>query len=106
MTLPTMFGKILFEIINRRLAGENICDLARLFHEGLAEWTAATIFELSEGSGIKTVALSGGVFQNSLLVKLLSEKLRRGGLKVLRHELIPANDGGICLGQAIYASNA
>ena len=98
--------EILLEIIKRRLAGENICDLARLFHEGLAEWTAATIFELSEGSGIKTVALSGGVFQNSLLVGLLSEKLRRGGLKVLRHELIPANDGGICVGQAIYASNA
>lgn len=98
--------EILFEIIKRRLAGENIYDLARLFHKGLAEWTSETIFELSGGSGIKTVALSGGVFQNSLLVGLLSEKLRRRGLKVLRHELIPANDGGICIGQTIYASNA
>lgn len=95
--------EILFEIINRRLAGENICDLARLFHEGLAEWTAATIFELSKRTKIKTVALSGGVFQNSLLVELLSDKLRHGGLKILRHELIPANDGGICLGQAVKA---
>ena len=97
--------EIVAEILIRRLNGENICDLARLFHERLAEMTAQTIFELSGRTKIKIVALSGGVFQNSLLTTLLTEKLRRTGLKILRHALIPPNDGGICLGQAIYAKN-
>ena len=97
--------EIVAEILIRRLNGENICDLARLFHERLAEMTAQTIFELSGRTKIKIVALSGGVFQNSLLTTLLTEKLRRTGLKILRHALIPPNDGGICIGQAIYAKN-
>ena len=96
--------EIFDEILTRRLNGENIFDLARLFHERLAEMTAQMIFELSERTKIKIVALSGGVFQNSLLTKLIMEKLRRRSLKSLRHELIPCNDGGICIGQAIYAA--
>ena len=95
--------EILMEIVNRRLNGENICDLARLFHERLAEMTAQICKELSVKTKIKTVALSGGVFQNSLLTSLVMEKLQRRGLKVLRHELIPPNDGGICIGQAVKA---
>ena len=97
--------EILLELVNRRLVGENICDLARLFHERLAEMIFWTVLELSERSNIKIAALSGGVFQNSLLSSLVTKKLRRAGLKVLRHQLIPANDGGICIGQAIYAKN-
>ena len=96
--------EIFAEILIRRLNGENICDLARFFHESLAEMTAQTIFELSGRTNIKTVALSGGVFQNSLLTGLVTAKLRRGGLKILRNELIPCNDGGICIGQAIFAA--
>ena len=97
--------EIFDEILIRRLNGENICDLARFFHESLAEMTAQTVFELSGRTNIKKVALSGGVFQNSLLTGLVTEKLRRGGLKILRHELIPCNDGGICIGQAVAALN-
>ena len=99
MTTTEIFNEILI----RRLSGENICDLARLFHEILAEFTAETVLELSERFKIKITALSGGVFQNSLLSSLTADKLRRRGLKVLRHELIPANDGGICIGQAVCA---
>ena len=95
--------KIIYELIKRRLAGENTNDLARLFHELLAEMTAQICEELSIKTKIKTVALSGGVFQNSLLTSLTMEKLRRRGLQVLRHELIPPNDGGICIGQAVHA---
>jgi len=97
--------EILGEMIKRRLAGEKICDSARLFHDLLAEMIFGTVLGISERTKIKTVALSGGVFQNSLLSGLVMEKLRFAGLKVLRHELIPANDGGICIGQAIYAKN-
>ena len=96
-------NEIFSEILNRRLNGENICDLARLFHDLLAEMTAQICGELSFKTKIKTVALSGGVFQNSLLSSLIFSKLRRRGLKILRHELIPPNDGGICIGQSIYA---
>jgi len=97
--------EILGEMIKMRLAGEKICDSAKLFHDLLAEMIFGTVLGISERTKIKTVALSGGVFQNSLLSGLVMEKLRFAGLKVLRHELIPANDGGICIGQAIYAKN-
>ena len=96
-------NEIFSEILNRRLSNENIFDTAKFFHESLAEMTAQIIFELSGRTKIKTVALSGGVFQNSLLTSLTTEKLRRRGLKVLRHEMIPPNDGGICVGQAVHA---
>lgn len=98
-------NEIFTEILTRRLNNENIYDLARLFHDLLAEMTAGIVLELSERTKIKTVALSGGVFQNSLLNSLVFSKLQQRGLKILRHELIPPNDGGICLGQAIYALN-
>ena len=97
--------EIIAEILTKRLNGEKIGDLARLFHDLLAEMTFKMVLEISEREKIKTVALSGGVFQNSFLSSLLMGKFRRAGLKVLRHELIPANDGGICVGQAIYAKN-
>ena len=96
--------EIFAEILTRRLNGENVCDLARFFHDALAEMTAQICEELSLRTKIKTVALSGGVFQNSLLTSLSVDKLKRRGLKVLRHELIPSNDGGICIGQAVHAS--
>jgi len=57
----------------------------------------------AEKTGLKTVALSGGVFQNILLLKLCDESLEKKGYRVLKHSLIPANDGGISLGQAVVA---
>ena len=97
--------KIFDDILTRRLNGENIFDLAKVFHVNLAEMTAQIAEELSLKTKIKTVALSGGVFQNSLLSSLTAANLRRRGLKVLRHSMIPANDGGICIGQAVHAMN-
>ncbi len=51
---------------------------------------------------MQTIALSGGVFQNRLLVRLTKSSLEAKGFKVLIHSLIPPNDGGIALGQAAY----
>lgn len=48
------------------------------------------------------MALSGGVFQNRLLLELVDDGLTEMGFKVLKHSLIPPNDGGIALGQAVY----
>ena len=57
----------------------------------------------SEKTGIKTIALSGGVMQNTLLLGMIEEYLEERELKVIRHHMIPPNDGGIALGQALYA---
>ena len=54
--------------------------------------------------GVSAVALSGGVFQNTLLLRQVERDLREGGFEVLRHRLIPANDGGLSLGQAVCAA--
>ena len=53
--------------------------------------------------GLRTVALSGGVFQNRLLTDLCEEALQGDGFEVLTHALVPANDGGLSLGQAAVA---
>ena len=91
------------ELLQRRLAGGDPEELAYLFHEGLARQIAEACVLGREQTGVSTVALSGGVFQNTLLLRLIAEKLREQGFQVLTHHLIPPNDGGIALGQAVYA---
>ncbi len=103
LILPT--DKLFAEILSRRLAGGDIGELARFFHETLAELVAQACEILSASTKIKTVALSGGVFQNSLLTSLAAEKLNRRGLNVLLNKFIPANDGGLCIGQALKAQS-
>lgn len=101
LILPT--DKLFAEILERRLAGVDVGALAKFFHESLAELVAQACEILSIRTKIKTVALSGGVFQNSLLCSLTIDRLNRRGLKILRHRMIPANDGGLCIGQALKA---
>ena len=55
-------------------------------------------------TGLRTVALSGGVFQNALLLSSASNALRERGFTVLRHRIVPTNDGGIALGQLVIAA--
>ena len=99
LILPT--DKLFEEILSRRLEGFNVADLAKFFHVQLAEMVAQACEKIFLQTKIKTVALSGGCFQNSLLTSLTTEKLKLRGLKILRHKLIPPNDGGICLGQIL-----
>ena len=77
--------------------------LAYLFHEGLADQIASVCHRIRDRDGLSTVALSGGVFQNRLLLRLTKKKLTDIGFTVLLHSLLPPNDGGICLGQAVAA---
>jgi hydrogenase maturation protein HypF len=58
---------------------------------------------LRESSGLGTVALSGGVFQNLLLLGATVDVLESTGFRVLTHSRVPPNDGGISLGQAVVA---
>lgn len=89
------------DIAARVLSGEDRGSLAYRFHSDLAGYIIESCRIYSEESGIRTVALSGGVFQNKLLLGLVDEGLKKEGFKVLRHSLIPPNDGGICVGQAL-----
>jgi hydrogenase maturation protein HypF len=78
--------------------------VAARFHNGLA----AGLVELSEqarvATGLSTVALSGGVLQNAVLLTRLVDDLGVRGFTVLTHSRIPPNDGGISLGQAVVAA--
>lgn len=91
------------EIWRRRLAGEAADRLAYLFHDGLSLQIAGACARIRERTGVNTAALSGGVFQNTLLLRLTVKRLQGDGFEVLTHSLIPPNDGGIALGQAVYA---
>ena len=59
--------------------------------------------KIRELSGCNKAALSGGSFQNRLLLELTDHMLLEQGFEVLKHQLLPPNDGGIALGQAVYA---
>lgn len=76
------------------------CDLiAARFHNALAGWILAT----ARRAGVRQIMMSGGVFQNRYLVERAAERLESWGFAVYTHQRIPANDGGIALGQAVLA---
>jgi hydrogenase maturation protein HypF len=78
--------------------------LAARFHNSVADAVLSTCVVLREAHGLDTVALSGGVFQNSLLVTRCLDRLESTGFTVLTHRQVPPNDGGISLGQAAVAT--
>ena len=75
------------------------------FHNTLASLTASVCTTLSRESGLRRVCLSGGTFQNHYLLERTSAALRRHGMEVFLHSRVPANDGGIALGQALIAAS-
>ena len=92
-------------LITRRLKGDDVCKLAFRFHEALAEMSLAACLRIRERTGVNTAALTGGCFQNRLLLSLTEDRLKAHGFHTLTHRLIPPNDGGLCLGQAVYGMN-
>jgi hydrogenase maturation protein HypF len=78
--------------------------IAARFHNGLAAATVAACRSLREATGLGTVALSGGVFQNLLLLERTVAGLEQAGFRALVHSRVPPNDGGISLGQAAVAA--
>ena len=95
--------KIVRLLAEKKLQGEDTRKLAYEFHCLLAKGVAKMAME--KAGDIRTVALSGGCYQNKLLTKLTEEELRKNGFNVLLHSMIPPNDGGIALGQALYGMN-
>ncbi|MFH1650801.1 MAG: carbamoyltransferase HypF [Chloroflexota bacterium] len=94
---PELFAAILSDRKRRVPRGA----IAMKFHNTVVRIVTEMCRRLSRESGLKTVALSGGVFQNRLLLKLTVPALEKTGFTVLTHRQVPANDGGISLGQAV-----
>jgi hydrogenase maturation protein HypF len=93
------------EMVARIQNGVSPARLARDFHETLLDAFLALALQIRRETGIVTVALSGGCFQNRILSTRLSEMLRAERFEVLTNRLVPVNDGGISLGQAAIAGS-
>jgi hydrogenase maturation protein HypF len=85
-------------------AGVPVAAIAGRFHEGVARTTARACSEAAERHGLGVAVLSGGVFQNRLLLERTAELLAQAGLRPLVPERLPPNDGGISYGQAAVAA--
>jgi hydrogenase maturation protein HypF len=81
-----------------------IPHIAVRFHRGVAELIAAVCTRIRARTRLSTVGLTGGVFQNALLLKMTSSALAKEGFEVLAHRVVPPNDGGLSLGQAAIAA--
>lgn len=111
-SIPLMNGKGLPYIeplaVWRAMLGDLILKtpigvMSARFHRGLANAIVAMAKRFTADSDITQVALSGGCFQDATLFTLVEEGLTRSGLEVIRHSNVPANDGGLSLGQAVVA---
>ena len=86
------------------LAGVPREVVARRFHNGFVALLAEGVRRAGAEHGLSQVVLSGGTFQNELVLVGLSERLRGEGFEVFVHREVPPNDGGISLGQAVVAA--
>jgi len=84
--------------------GSTVPEVAARFHNGLAEALVRACMETRNQRELETVALSGGAFQNVLLLQRVTSGLESEGFEVLVHRSVPPNDGGISLGQAVVAN--
>jgi hydrogenase maturation protein HypF len=98
--LQELFAAIL-EDVNR---GVTKTEISACFHHAVAQMVVRMCQTLARDTGINKVALSGGVFQNRLLLRLTSDYLEKTGLNVITHREVPTNDGGISLGQAVIGN--
>jgi len=78
--------------------------MAAKFHKGLANAIVEMVKHLCQENLINQVVLTGGVFQNCILLEQVTKGLQTLGIKVLTHSLVPPNDGGLSLGQAVIAA--
>jgi hydrogenase maturation protein HypF len=85
------------------MGGGDPGEIGFRFHQTLAEMVVAACERIAAGRALRTVALSGGCFQNRFLLSLTVPKLEEVGFQVLLHQQVPCNDGGISLGQAALA---
>jgi hydrogenase maturation protein HypF len=96
-------GELVRAVVGDVLAGVDPSLVAARFHNGFARAAVAAAATAASDAGLTVVALSGGVFQNLLLLDRVTTGLEAAGLDVLVHHRVPCNDGGISLGQAVVA---
>lgn len=78
-------------------------DVALAVHRALADGFSEVLLEASEKSGIENIGMTGGVAANSIIPKLIKERVEEEGKKFIINRLVPPGDGGISFGQCIYA---
>jgi len=91
-------------LIKDVMAGIPSSKISARFHNGLAEGVRMVARRMSQDSGIREVALSGGVWQNITLLGRTLSLLENDGFEVYIHREVPTNDGGLSLGQAMIAA--
>ena len=84
--------------------GKNNNYLASAFHNTLVSAFTKMAETIRTEKDLNRVVLSGGCFQNRLLLKGCVDKMEEKGFEVITHSLVPTNDGGISLGQAVCAA--
>ncbi|HTW88134.1 MAG TPA: carbamoyltransferase HypF [Candidatus Binataceae bacterium] len=97
-------GDMLAAIIDDLERGTPKANIARTFHQTVAQIALQMALDARAKSGINVVALTGGCFQNRLLQAATIEGMEREGFNVLVHHRVPTNDGGLALGQAVIAA--
>jgi hydrogenase maturation protein HypF len=95
-----IIGGVVGDLLSGRLAGA----VSSKFHRTMADVVVASCEEIREAGGGSSVALSGGTFQNLLLLERVVELLTGKGFTVYRHRRVPTSDGGLSLGQAVLAA--
>ena len=96
-------GELIRAVVDDLGRGAPAGVVAARFHRGLAAGVVSACRAVRAERGLTTVACSGGVFQNALLLGLVADGLEAEGFRVLLHSRVPPNDGGISLGQAACA---
>lgn len=97
------FRPMIKEIVKDKRSGILAENMAKKFHNTIIEMIISLSDSLRNDTGINKVALSGGVFQNGIILGGAFDKLKERGFIPLIHQLVPSNDGGISLGQAVAA---
>jgi hydrogenase maturation protein HypF len=90
-------------VVEDLLSGRGAGEISSRFHRTMAELVVAGCEHIRKAGGPGAVALSGGTFQNMLLLNQTINLLKKKGFVIYRHRRVPANDGGLALGQAILA---
>ena len=98
------FRPLLQAVARDRIKGRNREVIARAFQRGIAHGVADAVRRLASTQNVDTAVFSGGVFQNELLLEDLKQELESAGLQLWTNQAVPANDGGISLGQAALAA--
>jgi hydrogenase maturation protein HypF len=100
-------GEIDTRPLIRAVSADVLCgvSVSAKFHNTVANIVLEVALQMRSAEALDRVCLSGGTFQNEYLLSRSVELLRRAGFEVLLHSAIPANDGGLALGQAVIASN-